>query len=96
MVYLNNNDDLKQINENAFGFAKNSVDRTLELNLLQVHDGGLKIVPKKLFPWDKIHISILGNPANCDSNMDWLFRNKDYHIDQNPTPRYFDKKWCKF
>jgi hypothetical protein len=67
------------------------------MKVIEIHDGGLKTVPKKLLPWDKLNkISILGNPANCDPDMDWLFRNKDYHIDKRPTHRYDDPAWCKF
>jgi hypothetical protein len=88
---------MKQIDENAFGFAKNSADRPKDITRIEIHDGGLQTVPKKLLPWEKLKmISILGNPANCDSDMDWLFRNKNYHIDKSPTPRYRDPAWCKF
>jgi Leucine-rich repeat (LRR) protein len=93
---LNDNENLKQINENAFGFLKNSVDRPQNINRIEIHDGGLKTVPHKLLPWDKIQISILGNPANCDARMDWLFRNKAYDIDMSPTLRYYDSTWCKY
>jgi hypothetical protein len=92
---LNNNGNLNQIHENAFGFLKNSVDRTNRITIIEIHDGGLKTVPQKLLPWERLFISILGNPANCDARMDWLFRNKNYDVDTYPTKRYFDKKWCK-
>jgi hypothetical protein len=96
-VTFNNNGNLKQIQENAFGFLKNSTDRSSQMNEIQIHDGGLKTVPHKLLPWDKlVQISILGNPANCDARMDWLFRNPDYKIDKTPTNRYYDRAWCKF
>jgi hypothetical protein len=84
-----------EINENAFGFLKDSVDKTKSIETIDIHDGGLKTVPHKLLPWDKIRISILGNPANCDERMDWLFRNPNYNLDQNPTARYHDHAWCK-
>lgn len=93
---LNNNNNLKQINENAFGFSKNATDRTFNIGKILIHDGGLKTVPFKLLPWEKMRISILGNPANCDSRMDWLFRNEKYNIDTKPSPRYYDRSWCKF
>jgi hypothetical protein len=92
---LNGNDNLKQINENAFGFLKNSVDKTSQISEIQIHDGGLKTIPPKLLPWEKIRISILGNPANCDPRMDWLFRNDKYNLDKHPTARYYDPNWCK-
>lgn len=61
---LNNNNNLKQIHENAFGFSKDSVDKAKSIGTIQIHDGGLKTIPFKLLPWDSIKISILGNPAN--------------------------------
>jgi hypothetical protein len=85
-----------QINENAFGFSKKSSGQTSNIAQINIHDGELKTVPLKLLPWDKIRISILGNPANCDSKMDWLFRNKNYDLDQTATPRYYDIGWCEY
>jgi hypothetical protein len=86
---------LNQINENAFGFLKQSTDKTANISRIEIHDSELKTVPLKLLPWENMTISILGNPANCDARMDWLFRNKNYKIDTKPTPRYYDRKWCK-
>lgn len=87
---------MKQIHENAFGFSKNSVDKTHLIKEIDIHDGGLKTVPVKLMPWSQIRTSILGNPANCDPKMDWLFRSEKYDVDLNPTGRYYnDPAWCK-
>lgn len=52
-------------------------------------------MPFKLLPWNMIGISILGNPANCNTRMDWLFRNDEYALDSTPTPRYYNRTWCK-
>jgi hypothetical protein len=94
---LNNNEGLKQINENAFGFAKNSTDRAINMVEIEIQDGGLKTVPEKLLPWKKLKgISIRGNPANCVASMDWLFLNKSYYIIDRRTDRYRDRAWCKF
>jgi hypothetical protein len=92
---LNDNENLKQINENAFGILKNSIDKANNITMIQIHDGGLKTVPMKLLQWDKIRISILGNPANCDASSDWLFYNTSLNLDTSPTARYYDPSWCK-
>jgi hypothetical protein len=84
---LNQNDNLIQINENTFGFSKDSIDKTNNITSIEIHNGGLKTVPFKLLPWNKIRISILGNPVNCDPRMDWLFRNEAYDLDRKPTSR---------
>jgi hypothetical protein len=86
---------MEQINENAFGFATNLADRAINMTQIHIQDGGLKTVFKKLLPWDNMYIDILGNPANCDPSMDWLFRNKNYNLNKQPTYRYYDRAWCE-
>jgi hypothetical protein len=65
---------------------------------LHIWDGGLETVPKNLLPWDRVIVSIRGTPANCDPNMDWLFRNDKYanKVVKYVTPRYKNTNWCKF
>lgn len=65
--------------------------------MIEITDGGLESIPRKLLPWDNIKIKIITNPANCDTNMDWLFRNRKYDIntDKDDINNRNLGEWCK-
>jgi hypothetical protein len=89
-VYLNYNENLKKIDENAFGLLDNSDGCTENLRYIEIYDGGLETISPKLLPWDKINVGIVGTPANCDPNMDWLFQNSTYRVRLESSPKYMD------
>lgn len=90
------NENLTLIHENAFGFARGNLgQQTHNLSTVVIMNSGIERIPYKLLNWtQELDILIYGNPANCDPEMDWLFRNPRLRINKNAD---FTRTlmWCK-
>jgi Leucine-rich repeat (LRR) protein len=88
IVDLSNNSQLYAIHENAFGSIINKKYPQFPIATLKEFDiryCNFSNLPEKLFDWTKIEsLKINGNPFNCNTDLEWLTKNKNIHFETNP------------
>jgi hypothetical protein len=75
------NSNLKIINDNAFGYANNSSNKTKKLKSIMIYNSAIETLGRNLLPWKKLElIDIRYTPANCNPAVNLNFYNLSYFL----------------
>ncbi|KAI6177036.1 hypothetical protein M3Y97_00863600 [Aphelenchoides bicaudatus] len=68
-IDIGGNKQMNKIDENAFGFAKDSADKTAKIAEFLADGCNLTSLPRHLLPWENLNKTVLGNnPWDCESD----------------------------
>jgi hypothetical protein len=84
LVDLSGSASLVLIDENAFGYAKNSKGKA-PIEVANFEDCAVSKWVENLLPWEKMNGTFLaGNPLDCGKGLDWLKNNDKIHLYTSP------------